>query len=350
MKNYRKLVIYGIIMFVTLLMSGKVLAEEVVLHPEWSAEFNGETTTSAQNIVPVVKEKETTKKVVEKITLKKVGGLKKKTTYKYYKGYKSASSKKMSKIRYKYGIQFTWKKVKKATGYQVYRYRPAAKKWEKIATTKKTSYTLTNMLKGENVIIKVRAYKKKGKQYEYGKWSQTIKFKTKEPYQKIGPNYKLKTFYDKYASEDAFVIQNEERKSAGVSLIRWDEILYDICKVRVKEISEGDFSHKKFRETADTIFTYRYKIDKEYVYKPTVDSSISVVFTNDISENISYGRGTGSQAILGWKNSKGHYLNMTNKGYISGAIAYYKEYWVAIFSKYNMDEIAVGDFSSITSN
>lgn len=213
MKNYRKLVIYGIIMLVSVVASGKVSAEENILHPEWSAEFNGETTTSAQNIVPVVKEKETTKKVVEKITLKKVGGVKKKTAYKYYKGYKSASSKKMSKIEYKYGIQFIWKKVKKATGYQVHRYRPAAKKWEKIAATKKTTYTLTNILKGENVVIKIRAYKKKGKQYEYGKWSKTIKFKTKEPYQKIGANHKLKTFYDKYASEDAFVIQNKERKS-----------------------------------------------------------------------------------------------------------------------------------------
>lgn len=118
----------------------------------------------------------------------------------------------------------------------------------------------------------------------------------------------------------------------------------------MKEISEGNFSHKKFRETANTIFTQRYKIDKEYVYNPTVDSSTSVIFTNDIGENISYGRSTASQAILYWKNSKGHYSNMTNKRFISGAIAYYKEYWVAIFSKYNMDEIAVGDFSSITSN
>lgn len=35
---------------------------------------------------------------------------------------------------------------------------------------------------------------------------------------------------DRFAAEEAFIIQNKLRKHSGVSEIKWDENLYKICK------------------------------------------------------------------------------------------------------------------------
>ena len=70
----------------------------------------------------------------------KVRGLKKQSAKGYYRGWKNTRAKKMSRIRYQKGYRITWKKVKKADGYEVFRYARASKQWNKIRTVK-TRYT-----------------------------------------------------------------------------------------------------------------------------------------------------------------------------------------------------------------
>ena len=72
-------------------------------------------------------------------TLGQVKSIKTKTNYKYYKGIVSAKDMRKKKIKYKYGIKASWKKVKNANGYEIYVYGVASKKWRKIKDTKKTS-------------------------------------------------------------------------------------------------------------------------------------------------------------------------------------------------------------------
>lgn len=285
--------------------------------------INNEETTTAKIKVP-----ETTK-TPDKVTMPKVKKLKKNTQYSYYKGVKSVKKNgkaKWGKIKYKYGITLSWKKVKNAKGYEIYRYENAKECWTKIKTTKKTSYTLTNMLEGENVKIRVRSYKKTSSGNEYGTYSGILKFKTKQMYTKIYKNGKTKGFYSKWASEDAFVIQNQYRKIAGVQELEWNDALYDVAKVRSEQIVT-DFSHDKF------VTAYRSVLSQKAKQK-----GIEFISTGaGMAENIAGDFRTIKEAMKAWKNSKGHYANMIDNSFDIGSIAvYYKNgqmgcRWGAIF-------------------
>ena len=72
----------------------------------------------------------------------KVRGLKKQSAKGYYRGWKNTRAKKMSRIRYQKGYRITWKKVKKADGYEVFRYARASKQWNKIRTVKTNKVTI----------------------------------------------------------------------------------------------------------------------------------------------------------------------------------------------------------------
>ena len=74
-------------------------------------------------------------------------------------------------------VTFKWKKVKGVTGYKVYRYNHNTYKFEPYKTTRSTSMTVTKLTKGLSrdygyVIITVKAYKKVGKKFYYGKESE----------------------------------------------------------------------------------------------------------------------------------------------------------------------------------
>lgn len=103
-------------------------------------------------------------------TLGQVKSIKTKTNYKYYKGIVSAKDMRKKKIKYKYGIKASWKKVKNANGYEIYVYGVASKKWRKIKDTKKTSYVFTNLLEKDKFKFKVRAYRKINGERVYGNW------------------------------------------------------------------------------------------------------------------------------------------------------------------------------------
>ena len=270
------------------------------------------------------KQPETSVKAADKITMPKVKKLKKKTKYSYYKGVKSVKKNgkpNWGKIKYKYGIKLTWSKVKNANGYEVYRYENAKGCWTKIKTVKKPTYTLTNMLEGEKVKIRVRAYRKTASGNEYGKYSGALNFKTKDMYTKRYKNAKTKNFYSKFGSEDAFVYQNKLRKKEGVTPLKWSDVLYVIAVQRTKD--KESKPHEKMHYTIENVLKKNFDIDNE-------NASCFAWFCS--SENLYFGTSSKiSNAVWYWYDEKNgnlgnggdgkeHYRNVVNKEWLYGTI------------------------------
>ncbi len=277
-------------------------------------------------------------------TVGQVKSVKTKTSYKYYKGVKSVKLLKWGKIKYKYGVKASWSKVSGADGYELYTYGVATKKWTKKKDTKKTSYVFTNLLEKDKFRFKVRAYKANGSERVYGAWSKVKTVKTNSLRTKINKNCKFaKTFYDRYAAEQAFVLQNKYRQEKGVADLEWSEDLYQICLIRGKQIAK-DFSHKGFITESVNYFEKKYGIE---------GASIDIDNTSEYGdgkiecymlaggENIACGQGDYKTVCKAWKNSVGHYRNMTNIDYKTGAMACFRdknqEYWVAIFGEIDVN-------------
>lgn len=283
-----------------------------------------ENKSTGKIILNNIKEPETTTKQVEtkvadKITMPKVKKLKKKTKYSYYKGVKSIKKNgkpNWGKIKYQYGIKLTWSKVKNANGYEVYRYENAKGCWTKIKTVKKTTYTLTNMLEGEKVKIRVRAYKKTKSGNEYGKYSDTLSFKTKKMYTKKYKNGRTKGFYSKWASEDAFVLQNKLRTKAGVNQLKWSDRIYEIASLRAYMMATKDgLTHAgEWRDEKSILKKWGYT-DKELSNAPDVTCEIAA----DAFK-------TPKKVVNGWKHSENHYASNINKEYKVAATAVYYVY------------------------
>ena len=305
-----------------------------------------ENKSTGKIILNNIKEPETTTKQVEtkvadKITMQKVKKLKKKTKYSYYKGVKSVKKNgkpNWGKIKYQYGIKLIWSKVKNAKGYEVYRYENAKGCWTKIKTVKKPTYTLTNMLEGEKVKIKVRAYKKTKNGNEYGKYSDVLSFTTKNMYTKIYKNGKTKGFFSKWASEDAFVIQNDMRVKVGAKPLKWSDRIYEIASLRAYMMATKDgLTHKGLDRDIKSIFA-KYKV-KDNKLKEDKYWKLDM-----LAENVAGAFKTPKTVVASWKNSKRHYKNMVNEDYNTGAIAVYRVYdfkknhmtkWCSDFSDYS---------------
>lgn len=283
-----------------------------------------ENKSTGKIILNNIKEPETTTKQVEtkvadKITMPKVKKLKKKTKYSYYKGVKSIKKNgkpNWGKIKYQYGIKLIWSKVKNAKGYEVYRYENAKDCWTKIKTVKKPTYTLTNMLEGEKVKIKVRAYKKTKSGNEYGKYSDVLSFTTKKMYTKKYKNGKTKGFYSKWASEDAFVLQNKLRTKAGVNQLKWSDRIYEIASLRAYMMATKDgLTHaREWRDEKSILKKWGYT-DKELSNAPDVTCEIAA----DAFK-------TPKKVVNGWKHSENHYASNINKEYKVAATAVYYVY------------------------
>lgn len=308
--------------------------------------LKAENKSTGKIILNNIKEPETTTKQVEtkvadKITMPKVKKLKKKTKYSYYKGVKSIKKNgkpNWGKIKYQYGIKLIWSKVKNAKGYEVYRYENAKGCWTKIKTVKKPTYTLTNMLEGEKVKIKVRAYKKTKNGNEYGKYSDVLSFTTKNMYTKIYKNGKTKGFFSKWASEDAFVIQNDMRVKVGAKPLKWSDRIYEIASLRAYMMATKDgLTHKGLDRDIKSIFA-KYKV-KDNKLKEDKYWKLDM-----LAENVAGAFKTPKTVVASWKNSKRHYKNMVNEDYNTGAIAVYRVYdfkknhmtkWCSDFSDYS---------------
>ena len=283
-----------------------------------------ENKSTGKIILNNIKEPETTTKqvktkVADKITMPKVKKLKKKTKYSYYKGVKSIKKNgkpNWGKIKYQYGIKLIWSKVKNAKGYEVYRYENAKGCWTKIKIVKKPTYTLTNMLEGEKVKIKVRAYKKTKNGNEYGKYSDVLSFTTKNMYTKKYKNGKTKGFYSKWASEDAFVLQNKLRTKAGVNQLKWSDRIYEIASLRAYMMATKDgLTHAgEWRDEKSILKKWGYT-DKELSNAPDVTCEIAA----DAFK-------TPKKVVNGWKHSENHYASNINKEYKVAATAVYYVY------------------------
>ena len=255
-----------------------------------------------------------------------------------------------SKKRYYDGCyrKISWNKIKDAKGYQVYRYDYFLKKWNKILTTKKTYFKITDMCEGEKVKLKVRAYKtKKGKKI-YGSFSKPLTYTEKNLlyYTKNDKLVKKGCYasgvdgYHKYCEQQAFYLQNEYRKKAGVKQLVWSEVIYEICKSRAKDIVD-EFSHSKLDSTAQKVLKNQFGYE-EWMLRGNVGTK-EYGLTIISGENIFGGSTSPKQAIISWKNSLGHYHNMIHSDYRYGAIASYEGRWVAIFSMVDVDEIVLNN-------
>lgn len=78
-----------------------------------------------------------------------------------------------------HSVKLSWKKVKDATGYVVYRYDYSKNKWGKVGMTTKTTFTNQKLKSGKIYKYAVKAYKKSGSKYASGTQSETVTAVTK---------------------------------------------------------------------------------------------------------------------------------------------------------------------------
>ncbi|MCI7302871.1 MAG: DUF6273 domain-containing protein [Clostridiales Family XIII bacterium] len=116
----------------------------------------------------------------------------------------------------------SWKKVKDAAGYQVYR---AAKngKYKKVKTTKATSWTNKKLTTGRSYYYKVRAYKKQGGKNLYSKFSKRLKAvpRTKAPsYKLTAGKKKIRISWKKVHGADGYRIYRAKSKNGKYKRIK----------------------------------------------------------------------------------------------------------------------------------
>lgn len=122
-------------------------------------------------------------------------------------------------------------------------------------------------------------------------------------------------------AREVFEEQNEVRKKAGADPLEWSEELYQFAKYRVKASGlnhRENFSHENLTRDARNYFGDRA--------------------VERLGENLA-GNYPSWRVISAWKNSSGHYSNMVDKDFKSGAICFVDDCWVAIFSKQTSEEI-----------
>lgn len=142
----------------------------------------------------------------------------------------------------------SWKKVKGADGYVVYRYDDLMDTWNKVLTTKKNSFIVSSLLEDETMTIKIQAYRGNA----YGDFSKILKYRekntvslrTKGKVMTKGCYAEGKSGYFEYASKQAFIIQNQYRTEKGVAPLVWSNELYEVAKLRSKELTRL-FSHTR---------------------------------------------------------------------------------------------------------
>lgn len=76
-------------------------------------------------------------------------------------------------------IRIKWKKMKKVSGYEIYRSNSRKGKFKKIAITKKNTFNNKKLQASKNYFYKVRAYKKGNGSKKYSRFSSILRVKTK---------------------------------------------------------------------------------------------------------------------------------------------------------------------------
>ena len=132
----------------------------------------------------------------------------------------------------------------------------------------------------------------------------------------VEPKVEIEVSDDCYTmAKEAFALHNEERVKAGLSILKWNDELYEASLIRAKECVTS-FSHTR----------------------PNGESCFSVIKTkySSLGENLAMGHKTAKQVMEGWMNSEGHKSNIVSEKYTSMAVACYSEngkiYWAAFFA------------------
>ena len=135
---------------------------------------------------------------------------------------------------------------------------------------------------------------------------------------------KTKAPTDLERSKKAFAIQNQYRKEKGVKELEWSDEIYEFCRYRLK--TSGYDKHVNLANDMNAYFGgfAGYK---------------NLLF----SENMTTGA-TAKDAMESWKKSQKHYNNLLSEQHVCGAIACYKDMWIAIF--YDKDKSDFANWKS----
>ena len=154
-----------------------------------------------------------------------------------------------------------------------------------------------------------------------GKTTVTVKAYTKR--KKVCGIYKLMLTVKDTRKEDreAFKIQNQYREKKGVSPLKWSDELYKFAEYRME--TSGFDSHKNVQRDAKTFSGEKYMIFfRMSTWSENLSTDINAVDSMPL-----------------WKNSPGHYNNLLNSRWKTGAIYSSSRGTIAVFSEFSKDEI-----------
>lgn len=253
----------------------------------------------------------------------------------------------------------SWKKIKGANGYVVYRYDDLLNEWNKVLTTKNNSFIISSLLQDETFTIKICAYKKGNKGKVYGDYSKEFKYKentsislrNKKKLMTKGCYAEGKDGYCEYASKQAFIIQNQYRAEKGIAPLIWSNELYNFAKIRSKDLTKlyehtrpngqgcQDFFVDYFGKERCRKFQENYRTWTKVAGRETVCSA-----QDCYTENAGCGYYGPEAKMYSWKLSEKHYYNLLYFKMVSGAISCYrdnenKEYWISSFVCVDVDNI-----------
>lgn len=207
----------------------------------------------------------------------------------------------------------------------VYRYFYGTNKWEKIKTTRKSSYSVKNYIKGETIKLKVKS-----------------NGKVIAKYKKVATTSNIKKA-NRFASGEIFNAQNKYRVSQGKDKLEWSEDLYKFALMRAKWAkyranSIGtdeyhDWAHEDFLKKMNNYFSKDFK--KEH------PSDNGIYCT--MAENAQYFLKSDSykDIFTRWTESKGHNRNILKNNMKIGAIAIYGKFSYSEFLNVSNDELDV---------
>lgn len=120
---------------------------------------------------------------------------------------------------------------------------------------------------------------------------------------------------------EAFKIQNQYREKKGVSPLKWSDELYKFAEYRME--TSGFDSHKNVQRDAKTFSGEKYMIFfRISTWGENLSTDINAVDSMPL-----------------WKNSPGHYNNLLNSRWKTGAIYSSSRGTIAVFSEFSKDEI-----------
>ncbi|MCI7062101.1 MAG: CAP domain-containing protein [Lachnospiraceae bacterium] len=219
-------------------------------------------------------------------------------------------------------VKLYWRKVKGATGYEVYRQGNASKKWILVTSTKSNRAAINEVSKNYQVRVKVRAYKTQNGKKTYSAFSGIKKktFKKNYYYDQEG----LKRFY----SEINFLKQNSYRKKDNAKPLKWSEELYELAALRGPQMMKN-FSHFK---PGGGLYSKDLIVDRygndiyEFLHQNnSVKSAGSKLLSAPAKENILNSGGlAGPDTIKSLYYHDGHHQTAKDTKFRYGAVAIYQ--------------------------